>query len=415
VYFDEDILTAGMLSAQKVSKSLESNVTRVYAGLARRNEDVANASEKMNSSVRKVGSSFLWVGLGSMFLTMNIRQLVMEMNNIHKQALSLLRSFASFDDTLESVRDTLVEYGAGSVESRKALRDLGLTQLELKYNVQSLADAYKNQMLTAFMLTFSMMGQSLGTMSMLGSSFDRLHLSTYEYARAVNNLNIYELQNAAILEYINSVMGLDTNSKAANTLATKLNAISAKQAEQANLGLAGSQQLSFMATLKQRIGLMIGVGANQAFTVSTLMSKLAVDMLIGSLTFGITILASFAMSEMLASRQMDRMNDELKRMGGELGINTDVDSLSDSFYGLSDSISSSATSLTQFKSNLLETSKIDTSTMLIHKNGLSEGASSLGNINEQLYQMNNQLGIDLNSEQQFLYIVRFCGISSRES
>lgn len=286
-----------------------------------------NAALAFDRSIEGIGHTMLWFGLGTMFLTMNLRQLVSEFTKAKKEALSFVGSLMSMDEKIESTINALIEYGAGSKEGQRALRELRYAQLQMQVSIREMEAMFEMQGLTMAMLFASMLGQAFGSTSMLRSSMLSVELSLNKLFESFNRLKM--------------IVDLYTNSAYRQSAA---NAVSAASSQ--TLGF--SVNMSFGALLKHNIAAWFGVVANQKLSVSFIAAKLGADLFIGSLTFGLGILTSWAFSILYTQKAMGDFRSELSRLSGELGIRTSLDDVSGSFNMLTNSIELTNSALLEY-------------------------------------------------------------------
>jgi len=328
-------------------------------------------------AVMLLGRQMLWVGLGSMFLSMSMERVFKSNLKTKQSALTLLRTEIALTEQKKQLRDIISEYGAGSEEARKAITEYNLAQEQAKVQNESLIQSIRSENLAMAQMVLSGFGQivAMGTMinqpiMMLNAGLGKVIVGAEQAMVKVQQMTAELMKMYGITDVgtaklnMNSIaMAQNTEQLQTNILAKEGNALSTNTLSASTEISSMSKQIETNATAQNtraelqdavakqanansilflipRIAKLLGIKmAYNQVTATTLMLE---NLLWGAITIGGTMLATYAFTEWQTKMQSDALNestknlkkniDKLRKGSGVVDLNASMEKYNNTLY-----------------------------------------------------------------------------------
>jgi len=299
-------------------------------------------------AVRVFTREIFWTGLGMMFTSMSLARLQARQIQAQRGAYLLARAHMRIREAQEDLQETIFEYGRGSKEAIDATIRLREAEMALQERLQSVRNSLLQQQYAWAMLVFGMMPSMLRTGQAITDFMVKMNLaqkltvaSTQEAVSAqllkvaanfaeASSIDRQTEAQARAMGVQASKIAIDREETAAITTKTHARIMS-DIADKMNLATT-MMEIPLLKTItgwiyQKALAHYTAAGAANAHAAASLLAATATQFLIGVLTFGIGILASFAMTQLMVSQQMTAMKRQAKELEEELTGHSLVDSL----------------------------------------------------------------------------------------
>jgi hypothetical protein len=308
------------ITYEEMPRKLE-GFLRGAEGLTRKLPEEAQAFSQFNGELgttgmvlQQLGKNMLWVGLGSMFTLMSLDRVFTQQFKLKQQALSLLKTNIALKDSEDDLKKIIEEYGAGSEEATKAVRNLNIAKLEAKLASEQMANTQRQEAFALAMSVTSAFGQfvNMGAMMMqtlgpllttenalIGTEATRNAIQQSSNATTASSIAIQNIKldkdkmELALGNQIINITRSETGALIINT-----------SAQGANAGATGLRAL-FTDLL---------TGKLKAQVIWTALATVGTQMLTGALVMLPVMLGTLAITMAMTQKQTESLTAETKEL-----------------------------------------------------------------------------------------------------